>query len=174
MAKGVLLFLPGEKWKEQIDEAEFLEGQSLRCVAKHETDNEEINCKGQNPNPTLRWRFQLEPSKAAEEEVEPWNNGEKRSSAINAPTGVQTQLQNSRFFIDVEMRELRDGHASLTVEVEKLKRELVIVTNHIHSLTYENTSHRKCRDANCVLPRLRQKLALRMLASLKQISIALG
>ena len=72
------------------------------------------------------------------------------------------------------MRALRDGHACFTVEVEELKRELVIVKNHINSLKYQNTSHRKCRDANCVLPRLRQKLALRMQASLKQFSVALA
>ena len=33
LAKGVILYLPGETWDEQVDEVEFLEGHELRCSA---------------------------------------------------------------------------------------------------------------------------------------------
>ena len=126
-------------------------------------------------NPTIQWKFR-ESNSQIEECDSDWtddrtiNNSQVRSRAL---IRAKRKTQN-KGLMDIEAKPLRDGHASLTIELEKVKRKLVGITHQLKSFQTPANQQGICANAMCVLPRLRHKIALRMHASLKQYSAILG
>ena len=163
LATGVLRYLPEDTWDEEIHEVEFLENNSVR---RHEDTNsdEDDSAEQVNRNPVTKWRPSLRKgTDSVPSDDEDWTrvNGKIQGTQMSRSVYESQQLQ---------INALRSGYSALTVELEKVKKELLKHSLIVSKMIGANHESVQCSNAECVLGRLRHKLGLRMQAGLRSMS----
>lgn len=172
LGHGVIRYIPDDSWNEEIHSVEFLMNQKLRRRCGDESEAEE-SINRENPNPTMEWQFAVgreqcsEPSDDEEWAQNPLQPLPKRSKTSISPATLEERHKT-------EIVSLRTGYASLSVEMEKVKRQLLTHSQLLNFVHNQKPGSESCSSAGCVLQRLRYRLGLKMQMGLRTLSSATG
>ena len=160
---GVILYLPDDNWDEQVHTVEFLSFNKLRRSMEEVAQSE---VTGTNDNPALEWKFSSRnrhDNSTLEDEWLPGRHNDGASPCRELAGRTRTREDEEEFM------NIREGHAALAVEIQKLKRELSSLTSQIRNQAPNRGADESCVGVTCVLPRLRYKLALKAQAGLRNV-----
>lgn len=132
---------------------EFLDNNRL-CRTKDEDSEGEDDDKTENPTLVLKFISGLQDS-----DMMSGNEWVPRSTQRN---GSLRRVERSGYRCreqDENLRFVRESHASLSVEVQKRKRESSVLSSQLRLNLCLSRSQEGCTGLECVLQRLRYKLA---------------
>lgn len=157
LASAVILYLPDDNWDEQIHNVIFLENNKLRRL---EDDFGNCQDEDKNDNPALEWKFARSEEHRSPGRDEEWLP-EKEHSLRRGFHDIRNADQES------DIMAIREGHAALAVELQKVKRELASLYSQLSCHVHHRQPKKALTGVGTVLSRLRYKLATKAQMCLK-------